>query len=134
MKLSLCSYNSGALHHQSSSASLDNLQMLAAEKIGISSIATVRVPEQVFILDLLKDHTTEGLSTREIADLCGISIYKVRHLLLPLEKYGQVSRDKMQKHHQWFLSKGSTEIAAHSNKGNYCLQESKLRQEHNLKF
>ncbi|WP_225739038.1 FaeA/PapI family transcriptional regulator [Citrobacter amalonaticus] len=65
----------------------------------------IRGPEQFFILNLLKDHSTQGLSTRELADLCGISIYKVRHLLLPLEKYGQVIRNKMQKHHQWFLSR-----------------------------
>lgn len=121
MKLSLCSYNPGAMH-PGYNAPHDNLQMLAAE-MGISDLATVRVPEQVFILNLLKDHSTHGLSTRELADLCDISIYKVRHLLLPLEKYGQVIRDKMQKHHQWFLSKESTEFGWHSNKGHYRLQQ-----------
>ncbi|KFB98730.1 hypothetical protein GTGU_04401 [Trabulsiella guamensis ATCC 49490] len=121
MKLSLCSYNSGALH-QDYNAPLDNLQLLTAET-GISGFATVRVPEQVFILDLLNKHSTEGLSTRELADQCGISIYKVRHLLLPLEKYGQVIRDKMQKHHQWFLSKETADINDHSNKEHYRLQQ-----------
>ncbi|CAH5464946.1 MULTISPECIES: FaeA/PapI family transcriptional regulator [Enterobacterales] len=106
MKLSQCSYNPGAVH-PGYNAPHDNLQMLAAE-MGISGLATIRGPEQMLILNLLKDHSTRGLSTRELADLCGISIYKVRHLLLPLEKYGQVIRDKMQKHHQWFLSKKAT--------------------------
>lgn len=121
MKLSLCSYNPGAMY-PGFNAPHDNLQMLAAE-MGISGLTTIRVPEQVFILNLLKNHSTNGLSTRELADLCGISIYKVRHLLLPLEKYGQVIRDKMQKHHQWFLAKESTEFDWHSNKGHYRLQQ-----------
>lgn len=108
MKFSLYSHNPDAVH-PGYNLPHDNLQLLAAE-MGISGLAMIRVPEQVFILNLLKDHSTHGLSTRELADLCGISIYKVRHLLLPLEKYGQVIRDKMQKHHQWFLSKESIEI------------------------
>lgn len=106
MKLSLCSYNPEAVH-PGYNAPHDNLQMLAAE-MGISGLAMIRGPEQMLILNLLKDHSTQGLSTRELANLCGISIYKVRHLLLPLEKYGQVIRDRMQKHHQWFLSKDAT--------------------------
>lgn len=126
MKLSLCAYPSSALPVRYN-APCNNLQMIAAE-MGISSFATVRVPEQVFILELLKEHSTEGLSTRELADLCGISIYKVRHLLLPLEKYGQVIRDKMQKHHQWFLSNESTEVIDDSNKGKYHLQQRSLNQ------
>ncbi|QMI06718.1 FaeA/PapI family transcriptional regulator [Citrobacter sp. RHB25-C09] len=121
MKLSLCSYNPGAVHPGYNS-SRDNLQRIAAD-MGISGLATIRVPEQVFILNLLKDHNAHGLSTRELADLCGISIYKVRHLLLPLEEYGQVIRDKMQKHHQWFLSKESSEFSWHSNKGYFRLQQ-----------
>ncbi|HFZ1710586.1 TPA: FaeA/PapI family transcriptional regulator [Citrobacter sedlakii] len=130
MKLSLSSYPSGALPVRYS-APCNTLQKIAAE-MGISSFATVRVPEQVFILELLKDHSAEGLSTREIADLCGISIYKVRHLLLPLEKYGQVIRDKMQKHHQWFLSKESTEVIEDSSKGGYRLQQRRLNQQVSL--
>ncbi|MDE4082604.1 MULTISPECIES: FaeA/PapI family transcriptional regulator [Enterobacter cloacae complex] len=106
MKLPQCSYNPGAVH-PGYNAPHDNLQMLAAE-MGISGLAMIRGPEQILILNLLKNHSMRGLSTRELADLCGISIYKVRHLLLPLEKYGQVMRDKMQKHHQWFLSKETT--------------------------
>lgn len=121
MKLSLCSYNPGTVHSGYKTPH-DNLQRLAAE-MGISGLATIRVPEQVFILNLLSDHNTQGLSTRELADLCGISIYKVRHLLLPLEEYGQVIRDKMQKHHQWFLSKESLENSQHSNKGYLRLQQ-----------
>ncbi|HDZ8012384.1 regulator [Citrobacter amalonaticus] len=121
MKLSLCSYNPGAAH-PGYNVPHDNLQMLAAE-MGISDLPMIRGPEQVFILNLLKDHSTQGLSTRELADLCGISIYKVRHLLLPLEKYGQVIRNKMQKHHQWFLSKDSADIDWHSNKGYFHLQQ-----------
>lgn len=121
MKLSLCSYNSGALH-KGHNEPLNNLLMLAVD-MGISNFATLNAPEQIIILDILKAHRTKGLSTRELADLCGISIYKVRHLLLPLEKYGRVNRDKMQKHHQWFLSNVSTEIDTHSNNGGYHLQQ-----------
>ncbi|CBG90232.1 FaeA/PapI family transcriptional regulator [Citrobacter rodentium] len=126
MKLSLCAYPSGALPIRYN-APCNNLQLVAVE-MGISSFATVRVPEQVYILELLKDHSANGLSTRELADLCGISIYKVRHLLLPLEKYGQVIRDKMQKHHQWFLSSESTEVIEDSSKGDYHLQQTVVNQ------
>ncbi|MBK4715079.1 regulator [Enterobacteriaceae bacterium YMB-R22] len=85
-----------------SSAPLDSLRTLATA-MGINNHAAVNVPEQEIILQLLKEHGDKGLSTRELANCCGMSIYKIRHLLLPLEKYGQVSRNKMQKHHRWFL-------------------------------
>lgn len=85
----------------STSAPVDSLRMLTVA-MGINNHAAVNVPEQEIILQLLKEHE-EGLSTRELADFCGMSIYRVRHLLLPLEKYGQVSRNKKQKHHRWFL-------------------------------
>ncbi|HHR1033871.1 TPA: FaeA/PapI family transcriptional regulator, partial [Klebsiella michiganensis] len=49
------------------------------------------------------EHEPEGLLTRELADRCEMSIYKVRHLLLPLEKYGQVIRIKVNKHHKWYF-------------------------------
>ncbi|WP_071819196.1 FaeA/PapI family transcriptional regulator [Erwinia tasmaniensis] len=106
MKFSRCCYGSGALHKNHTN-SLDNLLALAAG-MGISNFATVNAPEQISILELLREHRPEGLSTRDLANMCGISIYKVRHLLLPLERYGRVSRDKMQKHHRWFLSKEPT--------------------------
>jgi len=121
MKSALHSCNSGFLN-TSQSMFLSSLQGLAME-MGITSHAMVKAPEQEFILHLLKNHRAEGLSTRELADRCGISIYKVRHLLLPLEKSGQVNRDKMQKHHQWFLSKKPTEIVEYSSKGYFYLQQ-----------
>lgn len=87
---------------KNSSAPVDSLRMLTVA-MGINNHEAVNVPEQEIILRLLKEHGDEGLSTRELANFCGMSIYRVRHLLLPLEKYGQVSRNKMQKHHRWFL-------------------------------
>lgn len=101
MKPASSSCNSGMLLKRSR-AHGDNLRMLTVA-MGINNHAAVNVPEQEIILQLLKEHGVEGLSTRELANFCGMSIYRVRHLLLPLEKYGQVSRNKMQKHHRWFL-------------------------------
>lgn len=57
MKLSLCSYNPEAVH-PGYNAPHDNLQMLAAE-MGISGLAMIRGPEQMLILNLLKDHSTQ---------------------------------------------------------------------------
>ncbi|WP_058910640.1 FaeA/PapI family transcriptional regulator [Entomohabitans teleogrylli] len=103
-------------------ASLENLRVLTAA-MGINNLTGVNVPEQEFILNLLVEHGSEGLSTRELADQCGMSIYKVRHLLLPLEKYGQVIRNKMQKHHKWYLPTEHIEIERHFNKGVFHLQQ-----------
>lgn len=110
MKTSVCSYSPGELrkgHHNHRK----NLLMLAME-MGISNveIKKVNIPEQIFILNSLKEHSSEGLSTREIADLCGITIYKVRHLLLPLEQRGCVSRDKIKKYHKWYLLKDQQDL------------------------
>lgn len=71
--------------------------------MGINKFSGVNVPEQEYILYVLKEHEPEGLLTRELADRCEMSIYKVRHLLLPLEKYGQVIRIKINKHHKWYF-------------------------------
>jgi FaeA-like protein. len=121
MKLALHSCDSEVLK-KSHNAFLSSLRVLAME-MGVTSHAIVKAPEQEFILHVLKKHSAEGLSTRELADYCGISIYKVRHLLLPLEKQGQVNRDKMLKHHRWFLSKNPTETTRYSSKGYFCLQQ-----------
>lgn len=100
----------------------DNLRLLAAA-MNLSNHMMVSVPEQGLILRLLERDRTGGLSTRQLAELCEVSIYRVRHLLLPLEKEGRIARDKMQKHHRWFLSEESVEIANDSNKAVFCLQQ-----------
>lgn len=75
--------------------------MMAA--MGLNKFSGVSVPEQEYILCALKEHESEGLLTRELADKCEVSIYKVRHLLLPLEASGQVVRIKIGKHHRWYF-------------------------------
>lgn len=89
------------LHHRSGSA-LEDLKILMSV-MGINNFSGVNVPEQEDILQVLKDHRPEGLLTRELADQCEMSIYKVRHLLLPLEECGQVVRIKVGKHHKWYF-------------------------------
>lgn len=89
--------------YRRSGTSFKNLSVLMAV-MGINNLSGINVPEQEFILRTLKEHGTEGLFTRELADQCEMSIYKVRHLLLPLEKHGQVLRIKIQKHHKWCLA------------------------------
>ena len=89
------------LHHRSATA-VESLRSLMTS-MGINKFSGVNVPEQEYILYVLKEHGPEGLLTRELADKCEMSIYKVRHLLLPLEKYGQVSRIKIKKHHKWYF-------------------------------
>ena len=87
--------------HQNSVTAVENLRVM--NSMGINKFAGVIVPEQEYILYVLKEHEPEGLLTRELADKCEMSIYKVRHLLLPLEKYGQVIRIKFNKHHKWYF-------------------------------
>ncbi|WP_075181482.1 FaeA/PapI family transcriptional regulator [Pantoea sp. 1.19] len=103
MKSSPCAYlpgpDSDAPVHP-----FDNLMTLAQEMgIGKDDIASINTPEKMRILHLLQAHSPSGLSTREIANYCGISIYKVRHLLLPLEKCDCVIRNKRHKHHHWYI-------------------------------
>lgn len=89
------------LHH-GSGAAVESLRSLMTA-MGINKFSGVNVPEQEYILFVLKEHEPEGLLTRELADRCEMSIYKVRHLLLPLEKYGQVNRIKIKKHRKWYI-------------------------------
>ncbi len=95
--------NRKSLHTLSSLAVRSNLQDLMGA-MGITDYVSIRTPEQNVILDLLAARGAKGLSTRELADLCGLSIYKVRHLLLPLEKEGHILRSKIIKHHRWFIA------------------------------
>ncbi|MDM6977719.1 FaeA/PapI family transcriptional regulator [Klebsiella michiganensis] len=88
--------------HQNSVAAVESLRVLMSS-MGINKFSGVLVPEQEYILYVLKEHEPEGLLTRELADKCEMSIYKVRHLLLPLEKYGQVIRIKFNQHHKWYF-------------------------------
>ncbi|MBZ6668033.1 FaeA/PapI family transcriptional regulator [Klebsiella michiganensis] len=88
--------------HQNSVTAVENLRVLM-NSMGINKFAGVIVPEQEYILYVLKEHEPEGLLTRELADKCEMSIYKVRHLLLPLEKYGQVIRITINKQHKWYF-------------------------------
>lgn len=89
------------IHHRSGTAIEDIKALMSA--MGINHFTGVNVPEQEDILQVLKDHQPEGLLTRELADKCEMSIYKVRHLLLPLEECGQVVRIKIGKHHKWYF-------------------------------
>jgi DNA-binding MarR family transcriptional regulator len=92
--------------HQHSVTAVENLRSLMVS-MDVNSFSGVVVPEQEHILYVLKEHEPEGLLTRELADRCGMSIYKTRHLLLPLEEHGQVIRVKFNKHHKWyFYNKG----------------------------
>jgi hypothetical protein len=91
--------------HQNSVTAVESLRALISS-MGINKFSGVIVPEQEYILYVLKEHEPEGLLTRELADKCEMSIYKVRHLLLPLEKYGQVLRIKVNKHHKWYIYNG----------------------------
>ncbi len=100
MKIATASANF-ALHHRSSSTNVGLKTLMTA--MGINKSSGVSVPEQENILYVLKEYEPEGLLTRELADKCEMSIYKVRHLLLPLEQYGQVVRIKMGKHHKWYF-------------------------------
>ncbi|AVL78893.1 FaeA/PapI family transcriptional regulator [Klebsiella oxytoca] len=88
--------------HHGSLTAVESLRTLMTT-MGINKFSGVNVPEQEYILYVLKEHEPEGLLTRELADRCEMSIYKVRHLLLPLEKYGQVVRIKVNKHHKWYF-------------------------------
>ncbi|HHD7486871.1 TPA: FaeA/PapI family transcriptional regulator [Klebsiella oxytoca] len=88
--------------HHGSLTVVESLRTLMTT-MGINKFSGVNVPEQEYILYVLKEHEPEGLLTRELADRCEMSIYKVRHLLLPLEKYGQVVRIKFNKHHKWYF-------------------------------
>jgi len=106
--------------YRRSGTSFEDLSVLMAV-MGINNLSGINVPEQEFILRTLKKHEPEGLFTRELADQCEMSIYKVRHLLLPLEKHGQVLRVKIQKHHKWCLA---TELAdPHVNNSEGDLQQ-----------
>ncbi|MEN0615586.1 FaeA/PapI family transcriptional regulator [Klebsiella indica] len=100
MKIATSLCNPG-LQHRSGRA-VESLRVLMTA-MGINKLSGVNVPEQEHILYILKEHSPEGLLTRELADICEMSIYKVRHLLLPLEKYGQVVRIKIKKHHKWYF-------------------------------
>ena len=100
MKIATASENSD-LRHKLSTANVGLKALMAA--MGINKSSGVSVPEQEYILYVLKEHGPEGLLTRELADKCDMSIYKVRHLLLPLEQHGQVVRIKIGKHHKWYL-------------------------------
>ena len=88
--------------NQNSVTAVESLRSLMSS-MGLNKFSGVVVPEQEYILYVLKEHGPEGLLTRELADRCEMSIYKVRHLLLPLEKYGQVNRIKVNKHHKWYF-------------------------------
>lgn len=100
MKITTASTNVN-LHHRSGIA-IEGLKTLMIA-MGINNFSGINVPEQEDILQELKDHQPEGLLTRELADKCEMSIYKVRHLLLPLEEHGQVARIKVGKHHKWYF-------------------------------
>lgn len=100
MKIAAAS-SSSDLHHRFDTA-IEGFNTLMSA-MGINKFSGVSVPEQEHILYVLKEHDPEGLLTRELADKCEMSIYRIRHLLLPLEKYGQVIRVKMGKHHKWYF-------------------------------
>lgn len=89
------------LHHDSGT-DVESIRLLMTD-MGINKFIGVSVPEQEYILSVLKEHDPEGLFTRELADKCKMSIYKTRHLLLPLEQCGQVARIKVKKHHKWYF-------------------------------
>lgn len=88
--------------HQNSGTSIRGFNSVMTA-MGINKFSGVSVPEQEYILYVLKEHGSEGLLTRELADKCEMSIYKVRHLLLPLEESGQIARIKIGKHHRWYF-------------------------------
>lgn len=100
MKVATSLCNPGLQNH--SGSAVESLRVLMTA-MGINKLSGVNVPEQEHILYILKEHAPDGLLTRELADICEMSIYKVRHLLLPLEKYGQVVRIKIKKHHKWYF-------------------------------
>ncbi|WP_300005168.1 FaeA/PapI family transcriptional regulator [uncultured Cedecea sp.] len=100
MKTATASANSDS--HRNFGAAIVSVKALMAA-MDINKFSGVSVPEQEHILSVLKEHESEGLLTRELADKCEMSIYRVRHLLLPLEKYGQVARIKIGKHHKWYF-------------------------------
>lgn len=100
MKITTTSASSDS-HHGFSTANAGLKNLMIA--MGINKSSGVSVPEQEYILYVLKECNPEGLLTRELADKCEMSIYKIRHLLLPLEQYGQVVRMKMGKHHKWYF-------------------------------
>lgn len=102
MKIATASSNFDS--HQSSGTAIESLKALM-NAMGINDFSGVNVPEQEDILYVLKEHQPDGLLTRELADKCEMSIYKVRHLLLPLEECGQVIRIKVGKHHKWYFNK-----------------------------
>ncbi|WP_159872605.1 MULTISPECIES: FaeA/PapI family transcriptional regulator [unclassified Raoultella] len=102
------------LHHGSGAAAEGLRPLMTA--MGINKFSGVNVPEQEYILIVLKEHEPEGLLTRELADKCEMSIYKVRHLLLPLETYGQVIRIKIKKHHKWYFYNKHIDIGSYTNK------------------
>lgn len=88
--------------HSNFGTSIEGFNSLMAA-MGLNKFSGVSVPEQEYILYVLKEHGAEGLLTRELADKCEMSIYKIRHLLLPLEESGQITRIKYGKHHRWYF-------------------------------